>query len=105
MGNPWIFMELADPGFTSPTVPDLVEEARRHVEDIFDFYGEAKGGPLARKIVLDYFRGRGFNGEWRGRAGTLSTRGEYHGYLDAAAGFHSPDYWKKPPADRVILDF
>lgn len=102
MGNPWLFSELADPGFQPPTVAELIEEVALHVEDIFDFYGEAKGGSLARKIVLDYFRGRGFNGEWRGRAGTLSTRSEYREYLAAAAGFHSPDYWKNPPDDRFV---
>ncbi|MEA4863063.1 MAG: tRNA-dihydrouridine synthase [Victivallaceae bacterium] len=102
MGNPWIFSELADPDFMPPTVDELVDEAGRHVEDIFDFYGEERGGPLARKIVLDYFRGRGFNGEWRGRAGSLSTRAEYREYLASAPRFHSSDYWKNPPADRFI---
>ncbi len=102
MGNPWIFSELSDPGFRPPTVAELTAEAARHVEEIIDFYGEAGGCPFARKIVLDYFRGRGFNGEWRGRAGALSTRAEYREYLASAAAFHSPDYWKNPPADRFI---
>ncbi|MDD4816655.1 MAG: tRNA-dihydrouridine synthase family protein [Victivallaceae bacterium] len=103
MGNPWIFRELADGAeFVPPTIAELVAMAKLHVGEMLRFYGEAKGSALARKIVLDYFRGRGFNGEWRGKAGLLNGETEFMDYLDSAARNHSADYWKTPPVDRRL---
>ncbi len=103
MGNPWIFRELTDgDGFQPPTVAELVEMAKSHVLDMLRFYGEKKGSALARKIVLDYFRGRGFNGEWRGNAGLLEGEAAFMAYMDSATANHSADYWKTPPEDRRL---
>ena len=74
MGNPWLFAELTDPEFRPPTVEELAEEIRMHVEDMLDWYGEEVGFRACRKVVLEYLRGRGYPGSLRATASFLSTR-------------------------------
>ena len=61
MGNPWIFRELASPETWQPPTPgDLADEVERHVLDMVASDGLELGLKKARKIILDYMRGRGF---------------------------------------------
>ncbi len=61
MGNPWIFDELKSPGNWRPPTPgDLADEIEHHVLDMIADDGLELGLKKARKIILDYMKGRGF---------------------------------------------
>ena len=61
MGNPWIFEEITNPDQWSPPTPEeLADELEQHVLEMIDLYGVKLGLTVARKIILDYMRGRGF---------------------------------------------
>lgn len=95
MGNPWLFSELNDgQNYTPPTLQDLLDVMKFHVLGLIDFYGEDKGIRVARKTILDYLRGRGFQGEWRGRAAMVSSKEEFLNLLNEAPAYHNPDYWR-----------
>ncbi len=102
-GNPWIFQELTQgESFVPPTLAELLMMIRFQVLEMLEFYGEDKGIRMARKIVLDYLRGRGFHGEWRGKAGTLADKADFLQYLQEAPLEHSEEYWKMAAADPNI---
>lgn len=67
MGNPWIF------DGTCPTVSELCQEILIHIREMIAMYGEESAMHMARKMVHDYFRGRGFAGVFRSGASHLST--------------------------------
>lgn len=95
MGNPWILSEIGeDIEFIPPTIEELLSMLQEHVFDMLEFYGEEKGICIARKIMLDYLRGRGFNGEWRGSVGKITTKAEFVNFLNNTPAHHSEDYWK-----------
>ncbi len=86
MGNPWLFQEIASDGkFMAPTLSELLNEIEAHVRDMTCFYGEKVAMRLARKIVHDYLRGRGFPGEIRNRASFLNTFEDLQLLLSAAS--------------------
>lgn len=61
MGNPWIFAEITDPeNWHPPTPAELADEVEQHILEMIDCYGVELGLTIARKIILDYMRGRGF---------------------------------------------
>lgn len=61
MGNPWIFNEIICPeNWTPPSPEELADEVEKHVLDMVQFYGLKLGLTVARKVILDYMRGRGF---------------------------------------------
>ena len=73
MGNPWIFDELQNhDNFRHPTVTELAEEIRLHIEDTCNLYGENHGMKLSRKIVHDYLKGRGFKSTFRAEASQMA---------------------------------
>ncbi len=104
MGNPWIFRELSDrDGFVPPTVAEWGEAMTRQVEEMMEFYGETSGMILARKIILDYLRGRGFGGEVKNRAATLATRDAFFAFRDwAVARGPAASYFQQPHAERAL---
>jgi len=61
IGNPWIFKRMDDAeGFGTyapPTLSDLLDLARRHIEEDCHLRGERTGSFLVRKHVTRYFRG------------------------------------------------
>lgn len=74
MGNPWLFEELAQgEDFTPPDAEAVCDEADRHVREMVDLYGEATAMRLARKILHDYLKHRGFGGALRLRASHVAT--------------------------------
>ncbi len=83
MGNPWIF------DGQTPTVQALCEEMLRHIREMIALYGEGDAMRLARKIVHDYFRGRGFAGEYRGGASRLCTEKDLAELLSHAPEAHA----------------
>lgn len=61
MGNPWIFNEINDlENWCPPTPAELADEVEQHILEMIDYYGLKLGLTVARKIILDYMRGRGF---------------------------------------------
>jgi nifR3 family TIM-barrel protein len=61
MGNPWIFDEIAGGAeWSPPTYAEFADEIFSHVRDMAEFHGLELGLKIARKIILDYMRGRGF---------------------------------------------
>ena len=67
MGNPWLFAD------NYPTLDEWKEVTAFHVKEMVDLYGEEMAMRLARKIVHDYLRGRGFPGEFRLAASQLTV--------------------------------
>ena len=82
MGNPWLFDEVANPAYRPPTADELAEEIAVHIDDMIAFYDEESACKIARKIVLDYLRGRGYPGTLRNRVSFLKTRADLDEILD-----------------------
>ena len=65
-------------------------------------YGEEPAMRIARKILHDYFRGRGFHSEIRSRISFLGTKAEFDAFLEAVPAAHSETYWSRPGAERRL---
>lgn len=93
MGNPWIFAEIAGGNdYIPPTVGQLADELERHVSEMFDYYGESLGSRVARKVILDYLRGRGFPGELKSSVSKLDGRKEFSVFMTTVRQGPSPRY-------------
>jgi tRNA-dihydrouridine synthase B len=100
MGNPWLFRELAGgDAYVPPALAEFLAEVELHVGEMVEFYGEAAAMKMARKIVHDYFRGRGFAGEFRAQASHLATFDDLRRMLAAAPAHFHPI---SRPADRRL---
>jgi nifR3 family TIM-barrel protein len=91
MGNPWLFDEVRDPDHRPPTLDELADEIALHIGEMTIFYGDEAGFRIARKVVLDYLRGRRFPGALRNRVSFLKSHTDLNEILDevrqpAAAG-------------------
>ncbi|MBO5690078.1 MAG: tRNA-dihydrouridine synthase family protein [Lentisphaeria bacterium] len=82
MGNPWIF------DGSTPTVAELCSEILIHIREMIGLYGEESAMHMARKMVHDYFRGRGFAGVFRSGASHLSTEQDLVEMLNRAPEAH-----------------
>ena len=94
MGNPWLFRELTEgDGYSPPSIAEWSELVRNHVYGMIELYGEEAAMRIARKILHDYLRGRGFRGEFRAKISFLCTKAEFDAFLAAAPGelVHRPD--------------
>ena len=69
MGNPWLFNEIntdllshSDESveWQPPTSHEFADEVFMHISEMVEFYGLELGLKIARKVILDYMRGRGF---------------------------------------------
>lgn len=101
MGNPWLFSELQNRcSYTPPSLAELLDVMKFHVLGLLDFYGEEKGIRVARKTILDYLRGRGFQGEWRGRAALVGSKEEFLRLLAEAPQYHNEEYWRTADAGK-----
>jgi tRNA-dihydrouridine synthase B len=95
MGNPWLFTEIAEgENFTPPSATELADEMENHVLEMIDFYGESLAMRVARKVILDYLRGRGFPGTLRSSVSFLSTRDDFASFMTEVRKGPSPRYWK-----------
>ena len=90
MGNPWLFRELAEGDSRPPTFSEWRDAVRLHILEMIGLYGEESAMRIARKILHDYFRGRGFRGEYRSRISFLTTRGGFERFLEEAGREYSP---------------
>ena len=104
MGNPWLFNEVAlQEKFVPPTVEEWAEEMSCHIGEMVEYYGEHRGMTLSRKLILDYLRGRGFGGESKNRASTLSTQDEFLRFRDwLVQKGPAPSYFTNQPRERKL---
>ena len=103
MGNPWLFRELAEgDAYRPPTIAEWLELMRAHIGEMTGLYGEEPAMRIARKILHDYFRGRGFHSEIRSRISFLGTKAEFDAFLEAVPAAHSETYWSRPGAERRL---
>lgn len=104
MGNPWLFREIAaGEDFVPPTLAEWAEMMRFQVEGMAELYGETAGMCMARKIVLDYLRGRGFGGAAKNRASQLRTLAEFREFAaELETTGPAPSYWDNMPPARQL---
>ncbi len=105
MGNPWIFREIAEgENFVPPTMEELLTEVEQHIGELVTYYGEEVAMRLARKMVHDYFRGRGFAGEFRGKASFLNSFEDLQKFLAEAPNAHAESYWKQAEQGGILTE-
>ena len=102
MGNPWLFQELQSTDFIATTVHELADEIVNHVEEMVCFYGDTMAFKLARKIVLDYLRGRGFSGELRAKVSFLNSMHDLSEIVSEVRKGPSERYWQSMPEERQL---
>lgn len=90
MGNPWLFEELAQgDAYVPSTLEAWLEMMREHVYGMIGLYGEDMAMRIARKVLHDYFRGRGFQSGIRARISFLCTKAEFDAFLGDVPAAHS----------------
>lgn len=96
MGNPWLFSEIAQgDSFSPPTLDTMLKEVATHIMELVNYYGEDVAMRMARKMIHDYFRGRGFAGEFRSGASFLNTYADLEKFLAEAPAAHADSYWRQ----------
>ncbi len=84
MGNPWLFRELTErESYLPPSLDEWLSIMREHIREMVELYGEDSAMRIARKILHDYFRGRGFQSEIRSRISFLCTWADFDVFLQA----------------------
>ncbi|MBN1864503.1 MAG: tRNA-dihydrouridine synthase family protein [Victivallales bacterium] len=73
MGNPWIFSQISEDRNTPPSPTEIADEIQAHIEEMASCYGIEKGLVLARKIILDYLKGKGFPRQLKTRVIKISN--------------------------------
>ena len=102
MGNPWLFREITEgDAYRPPTITELRTEIERQVTEMAAWYGEESALCLARKIVHDYLRGRGFPGPYRDRASHLRTLDGLRRLLADAPAVHAENYFRQAGDGRL----
>lgn len=85
MGNPWLFEEfMLGDAFVPPDAAAVCDEAGRHIMEMVALYGETPALRIARKMLHDYFKHRGFGGALRLQASRISTVAELQKLLTEA---------------------
>ncbi|MBS1371765.1 MAG: tRNA-dihydrouridine synthase [Lentisphaeria bacterium] len=103
MGNPWLFRELSEgDAYCPPTLAEWRELMRRHIHEMIGLYGEEAAMRIARKILHDYFRGRGFHSEIRARISFLCTKAEFDAFLAAVPAAHAESSWNRAGSERGL---
>ena len=108
MGNPWLFRELSElENYIPPTPEELCDELERHITEMMDYYDETLALRMARKIIIDYLRGRGFSGHVKARISFLCTATDFTDFMKLVREGPSERYrqWQNvyPNADRRLL--
>jgi len=94
MGNPWLFSELSDnENFIPPTTKEFAKVIKWHISDMMNYYGEEFGLKISRKIILDYLKGRGFNGELRATISFLKNLNHFNILINEVLKGPSERYW------------
>lgn len=96
MGNPWLFEEIKGLRDGLIETNEFVDEMHKHMCDIVSYHGEKFGMKIARKIILDYLKGRGYSGELKSRASKITTMDEFEIYLNEV---------RKGPSERFVKQY
>jgi len=100
MGNPWLFRELSQgDAYIPPTLDEWLSLMREHIYGMIALYGEEAAMRIARKILHDYFRGRGFHGDIRSQISFLCTKPEFDTFLNAIPASYSG---VRPGSERAL---
>ena len=107
MGNPWLFREIQEgENFIPPTLEELFDVLQEHVYGMVTLYGEESAMKIARKIVYDYVRGRGFHSNVKAAISALTTLEDFHAFLKQARESHAESYFHQlemmPQMDRRL---
>lgn len=107
MGNPWLFRELIEKDrYVPPTPAELAQEMILHMEGMVKFYGEQRAMLLARKIVHDYMKGRGYPHAWKAEISFLSTMAQLRDLTARIEAGPAPRYWQwqehRPAAEHKM---
>jgi tRNA-dihydrouridine synthase B len=108
MGNPWLFRELTDlDNYIPPTVDELCDELECHVMEMIDYYGETLALRIARKVILDYLKSRGFPGKVKSQVSFINTSSDFSEFAKIVREGPSSRYhqWQKvyPLSERRLL--
>lgn len=94
MGNPWLFQELTQKeAYIPPSIDEWISVVREHINDMITFYGEERALKMARKILNDYLKGRGFHTIMKNLASMVKTRADFEALMLKAKQEHSESYW------------
>lgn len=85
MGNPWLFKEIAEGHAIIPSPGELCDEMRRHIMHMVGYYGENLAMKIARKIVLDYLKGRGYPRNIKCGVSHMDSVADFEGILSQIA--------------------
>ena len=98
MGNPWIFDEISStlelqqkqsssvtPLWQAPTSREFADEVFTHISDMAGYYGLELGLKIARKVILDYMRGRGFPRVFKTQVIEIATLDDLKKFTDSLA--------------------
>lgn len=107
MGNPWLFNELSlGDAYVPPDIDEWLGVIREHVEGMIELYGEESAMRMARKILHDYLKGRGFHSVMKALASAVATRADFEAFLARTKQEHSESYWTQleanPAAERRL---
>ena len=107
MGNPWLFRELQEgEAFVPPDLDELFDVMQEHVHGMVSLYGEEGAMRIARKVVYDYVRGRGFHSNVKAAISALSTLADFSDFLQLARNSHAESYFRQqeqfPEMDRRL---
>ena len=88
-GRPWIFYTIAEylksgTAAAEPTVVEKCSVLTRHLESLYDFYGEASGVRIARKHIAWYSRGQRCSATFRQ---SINRTEEPHEQIDMVHAF------------------
>jgi tRNA-dihydrouridine synthase B len=107
MGNPWLFKEIElREKYVPPNAEELANELETHILEMIDYYGETLALRVGRKTMLDYMRGRGFNGEIKSKVSFLSKKDDFLEFMKLIRMGPSDRYWQwlksSPDSDRQM---
>jgi tRNA-dihydrouridine synthase B len=95
MGNPWIFNYLkSQENFIPPTHREFVTEVELHINEMIDYYGDILALKIARKVILDYLKGRGYGGTIKSKVSTIRTVVDFNEFLKLLSDGPADSYWK-----------
>ncbi|MDD3154185.1 MAG: tRNA-dihydrouridine synthase family protein [Victivallaceae bacterium] len=96
MGNPWIFSAIVErENYHSPSFRQWKQEVLLHLSEMTTYFGEEPAMRMARKIMHDYMKGRGFPGVVRSGASTMTTLRELDRLLEELER-NQPEHFRDP---------
>ncbi|MBN2641991.1 MAG: tRNA-dihydrouridine synthase family protein [Victivallales bacterium] len=106
MGNPWLFDELRRDDYTPPDALEFAAEIYEHVAEMTLQYGEELAMKVARKIILDYLKGRGYPKSLKPEVSFICTLEQFLEFTEKLKAGPADRYWTwlnaSGSAERVL---